>query len=86
MLSLFDGLLTQHLGFAPMRPPVQGTDQVVSFALKGEVRVELGWDVFTGAYAFAASEAGDADVQQLAVLLGPLLAMPDVLQQYAQEF
>jgi hypothetical protein len=86
MLTLFDGLLTQHLGYAPMRPPVQGPDQLVSFSLKGEVRLELGWDVFTGAYVFAADTKGDPDVQQLATLLAPLLAMPEVLQQYTQEF
>jgi hypothetical protein len=86
MLTLFDGLLTQHLGYAPMRPPVLGPDQLVSFSLKGEVRLELGWDVFTGAYVFAADTTGDADVQELATLLGPLLVMPEVLQQYRQEF
>lgn len=86
MLTLFDGLLTQHLGYAPMRAPVQGPDQLVSFALKGELRLELGWDVFSGAYVFAADSGGDEDVQQLAGLLLPLLAMPEVAQEYTQDF
>jgi hypothetical protein len=48
-----------RLGFTPRRPPLVGLDQVFEDYFKGEVRLTIGWDNWSGCFVFAWEPKGD---------------------------
>ena len=58
-------LLRERFGFSKARSPVVGFDEVITDCHKGDVKLLLGWDNWSGFYVLADSPLGDAVVKDL---------------------
>ena len=57
--------LTREFGFQMTGVPAPGPDGVYWDAVKGSVRLTVGWDIWSGAFVMANCQSGNAEVEKL---------------------
>lgn len=66
-------ILIAKFGCTKMETPLQGPDQVITSCKKGDMKLEIGWDNWSGFYIFADSKDGDQLIRELGEYLRPLI-------------
>ena len=63
----FADILTKQFGFQMVDAPVAGLDNVYWDATKSNVKITVGWDIWSGAFIMAHCPAGSEYVGKIAV-------------------
>ena len=66
-------ILVAEFGCTQPKPPTIGADAVITECHKGGIKLNLGWDNWSGFYIFADSIAGDEFVDKIGTHLNKLL-------------
>ena len=71
-----DWKVDEQFGFSKSRTPVVGLDEIITDCEKEDVKLLLGWDIWSGFYVMADSEAGDAIVDEVGKYLNSIIQEP----------
>jgi len=71
----------EQFGFSKSRAPIVGLDEVITDCEREGIKLLLGWDIWSGFYVMADSDAGDAIVHEVGTLLNILIQNPE-FEQY----
>ena len=77
MVSVAAKLLEEKFGLQPITDPAVGLSEVALNVRNPEVRLGLGWDLWSGLYVTAYDEAGDAYIERIADYLNREFHHPD---------
>ena len=66
-------VLEARFGFAAVTLPVDGIDCLYWDFARAEIRLTVGWDIWSGCFVFADSEAGDEVVEEIGQYLDQVL-------------
>ena len=66
-------VLESHFGFQAIRNPLDGVDVIYWDFARDDIQVTLGWDIWSGCFVFATSEAGDEIIHQIGQYLEQVL-------------
>ncbi|MEW6126597.1 MAG: hypothetical protein AB1757_06115 [Acidobacteriota bacterium] len=70
-------ILRDHFGFSEATKPIIGLDQIISECTKEEVTLMLGWDIWSGFYILADSDAGDEWVKTIGKFFDSTIQQPE---------
>lgn len=71
-------ILQERFGCGPISKIVKGFDEVITDCKKGDVRLDLGWDIWTGFSIFANSPEGNALVDAFGDYVDSILNEPEI--------
>ena len=66
-------ILHEQFGFSKCHEPFVGLDEVITDCEREGIKLLLGWDIWSGIYLMAASEAGDAIVSEVGLYLNSII-------------
>ena len=70
-------ILHEQFGFSKSRMPIVGLDEVITDCERETIKLLLGWDIWSGFYFMANSEAGDAVVLEVGTFLNSIIPNPE---------
>lgn len=74
-------LLESCFNFQAVNKPLDGIDVIYWDFARDEIRLTVGWDIWSGCFIFAASEAGDEIVKEIGQYLDGVLHELQALQK-----
>lgn len=77
--------LRTHHGFGRPSCPIDGFDEVIATIARPGLKLELGWDIWSGFYVFGDGPEADALVRAVAAEFDPKLSLPE-FQRYRQDW
>lgn len=66
-------ILVERFGCSPIDLPLHGLDAVITKCRKGNIKLDLGWDNWSGFYIFANSPEGDKLVEDIGTYLNTII-------------
>lgn len=69
LVSVLARLLEEHFEFILITKPVIGVDEVIAEVIRGEIKLGLGWDNWSGAYIMAFCDEGSGLLDEISLFL-----------------
>ena len=69
-------ILHEQFGFSKSHTPIVGLDEVITDCKREGIKLLLGWDIWSGFYVMADSQAGDAIVDEVGTYLNSIIQEP----------